>query len=170
MYALTVFYPYKTMRGFHVHRGIRPSGMEKQLKDGNQLWYTTVDDEFGWIEMEKDIGREDFGGYIVYEIIIPDSCLTFSVHNTDPTKVLVLNKENLAAFRSMFKTEIQGKKRSVLLRKLSERFAGIDVNDTALRRTTTFKLINGEGLPSGVLWRFSGLDIVVKPIEVYKAS
>lgn len=155
------------MKGFHIHLGKKPSRLEKGFKEGRELWYTT-ETEGGWLHQWSEIGLDQYGGYTLYEVDIPESSLTHSLENSDPTKILVIRRSNLEDFKKVYKKELQHS-RDKLLEKMSEQYAGVDVNDESLWRTATYKLINA-GPASGVIWRFRGTGITVKQIKKENGS
>lgn len=151
------------MKGYHIHLGKKPSRLERGFKEGRELWYTTEKDS-GWGFQWKDIANYEHNGhYTVYEVDIPEKSITQSLENTDTTKVLIIRRSNLNDFKKVYKNELEGS-RAELLKELSKRYAGVDVNDEELWRTKTYKLIN-MGPKSGVIWRFVGTGITVKQIE-----
>lgn len=81
---------------YHVHRSPRPSKIEKKINPTKAL-FLSKKNSF-WYTFEKKIGKEEFGGYIIYEICIPRSNFTISFAPKTNNKILKINKKNVKEY------------------------------------------------------------------------
>lgn len=81
---------------YHVHRSKKKSKIEKKFQNDKQLYFSKKDS--AWYEIEKNIGLDNFGGYIIYEIDIPKRFFTYSFNPTSKNKIVKVNDDNLEEF------------------------------------------------------------------------
>ena len=76
---------------YHVHRTPKPSKIETKLKT-NQALFLSKKHSF-WYTIEKQIGKEDYGGYIIYEGCIPQNQFTSSFAPNTSDKIVKITQK-----------------------------------------------------------------------------
>ena len=77
---------------YQIHRGIKLSQVENKFIE-NKPFFFSKKNSF-WYNFEKDISI-DFGGYIIYEIFIPNNLFTSSFNPRTKNKIVKVSKQNL---------------------------------------------------------------------------
>lgn len=90
---------------YHVHRSPKPSKIEKKLETNTTLFLSRK--YSFWYDWEKKIGTQDFGGYVIYEISIPQQQFTHSFAPYTNNKILKINSKNVKEY-IYFKNKYKG--------------------------------------------------------------
>ena len=90
---------------YHVHRTPTPSKIEKTLKTTQALFLSKK--KSFWYTVEKQIGKDDYGGYIIYEVCIPPNQFTSSFAPNTSDKIVKITQKNVKEYINL-KNEHRG--------------------------------------------------------------
>ena len=149
---------------YHIHRSTKSSTLENGLIEEHALFFSKKNSF--WFNIEKQIGIENFGGYIIYKINIPDNCFTQSFHKNAKYKILKLTKKNINKYLQ-FVNKLKGKNLLTgsirLIDELKKRnYIGVDA--TSLNMTYNKSPHHLEGF----IWNFTKCKIKIKKIKTVK--
>lgn len=124
-----------------------------------------------WYNIEKSIGKDDYGGYIIYEVYIPKSLFTTSFNPKEKNKIVKITPDNINEFNDLLKKSI-GKYRYYILKKRN--IIGVDATANFIANRQFHKYLTSEEAitmitPEGYIWSFPK-SIKIKKIEVYDAK
>ena len=147
---------------YHIHRSSEPSLLEKELIKGKPLYFSKKNSF--WYNVEKSVGENDYGGYIIYKIYIPK--LLFTTSFEEKNKIVRITSKNINEYNKLLK-EYPGninfinemKKRGII---------GIDATSNFI---ANFKYMNltekpEHITPEGYLWDFPKMIKITK-IQVF---
>lgn len=84
---------------YHIHRSIHPSNLDSGFVKGDNLFFSKKDSF--WHSVEKNVSENpEYGGYREYEIFIPSTAYTTSLHPRTP-KILKVTSENVKEYRKL---------------------------------------------------------------------
>jgi hypothetical protein len=138
---------------YQIHRGIEPSKVEKKFIK-NKPFFFSKKNSF-WYNIEKDISK-DYGGYIIYEIYIPNYLFTSSFNPIKKNKIVKITKKNIFEYNQL--KNVYGGHNDFIEEMKKRNIIGIDA---------TFnkgKIYKTENPPEGYLWQ-KPKDIKIKKIE-----
>nr|QBK88762.1 MAG: hypothetical protein LCMiAC01_04440 [Mimivirus LCMiAC01] len=140
---------------YHIHRSPKPSKIETKLKQ-NQTLYFSRKNSF-WYNVEQRIGKEYYGGYIIYEINIPKILFTTSF-NPIKNKIVKITKKNINEYKKLTK---QYKGSINFIKEMKKRnIIGIDATSKFISKHRSLNP------PEGYIWKFPN-TIKIKKIKVY---
>ena len=158
---------------YHIHRSPKPSSIEKKLIKNFKLYYSKKNSF--WYNVEQDIGKTDYGGYIIYEIEIPKLQFTTSFNPIKKNKIVKLTPKNIQEYIKIL-TEVAKKKYNFIEEMNNRNIIGIDATAKFIReKNEEYSFIEiSEGLigitsDEGFIWKFPR-TIKIKKIKVYDNS
>lgn len=139
---------------YQIHRGLEPSEVENEFII-NKPFFFSKKNSF-WYNVEKQIS-EDYGGYIIYEISIPNNLFTLSFNPRTENKIVKVTKENIDEYKKLIKTH---KGRKNFIKEMNKRnIIGIDATSEFIHKHWSLPA------PEGYLWQ-KPESIKIKMIKV----
>lgn len=146
---------------YHIHRGTMPSTIEQLFISNHLLFFSKKNSD--WYNIEKEIGLDNYGGYITYEIDIPQKFFTNSLHPKGNHKILKINRNNIHKYKLFRKNNpfpIESLKENNII--------GIDLTDEKIWKFLSTKPIFLLNSLEGCLWNISD-EIKIQKIETIKS-
>lgn len=131
---------------YHVHSSVEASAIEKNKITGQYLYFSKKDSYFynSWITLSKN----EYGGYIIYEIYIPSNMFTTSFNPRTKNKIVKITRENIVEYKKLRKIY---KGQEIFRKEMDSRgIIGIDCTDkfTHKHQSVGFPTMEGH------IWRF----------------
>ncbi len=147
---------------YHIHRSPKSSSIEKKLTKNFKLYYSKKNSF--WYNVEQDIGKKDYGGYIIYEIEIPKLQFTTSFNPIKKNKIVKLTPKNIQEYIKI-RTEVAKKKYNFIEEMNKRNIIGIDATAKFIKEKYNLQIESDEGF----IWKFPR-TIKIKKIKVYDNS
>lgn len=112
---------------YHVHRGICPSDIEDGFEK-ERLFYFARKNSLFYKAMMK-FGKEHDGGYIIYEINIPNNRYTESFNPKSEGKIVRITNKNYDQYHNLFRT----RKKPPIKELMKKGIFGIDATSPYIR-------------------------------------
>lgn len=85
---------------YQIHRGVKLSEVENTFIINRPFFFSKRNSR--WYNVEKKISQ-NYGGYIIYEISIPNNLFTFSFNPRTKNKIVKVNKQNIDEYKKLRK-------------------------------------------------------------------
>jgi hypothetical protein len=138
---------------YHIHRGINKSNIEKSFINNKPFFFSRKNSFF--YNFEVNIS-EEYNGYRLYEIYIPNTLFTTSFNPKSKNKIVKVRKHNLEKYIEL-KEKYKGHDKFIV--EMNKRnIIGIDYNIKKWNYKDTY------GPPEGYIWSKPN-DIIITCIK-----
>lgn len=148
---------------YHVHLG-RPntSQLENKFMTGKDLFFSKKDSF--WYRIWPEVGLDNYGAYVMYEIYIPNNMFTTSFNpKFAKNKILKITKKNIAQYKKLYSLKCGG--RFDIFKAFG--YIGIDATASWIKKGNNKGKVMSS--PEGILWR-KIRGIKIKKIEVVETD
>ena len=140
---------------YQIHRGIENSEVENNFIINRAFFFSK--ENSWWYNVEKDISK-DYGGYIIYEITIPNNLFTLSFNPRTKNKIVKVTKQNINEYYKLKKTY---RGHDIFIKEMNKRnIIGIDATSIIHKSLSP---------PEGYLWQ-KPKSIKIKMIKIVKLN
>lgn len=143
---------------YSIHRGITISEIENKFIK-NKPFFFSKKNSF-WYNIEKEISV-DYGGYIIYEIYIPNNLFTSSFKPRTKNKIIKVTKQNINEYKKL--KEIYGGHTNFIKEMKKNNIIGVDANSSIIYKHKNLSH------PEGYLWEKPD-SIKIKRIKIVKLN
>ena len=141
---------------YQIHRGLELSEIENKFIKNRAFFFSKKNSM--WYNIEKQIS-EDYGGYIIYEISIPNNLFTLSFNPRTKNKIVKITKENIDEYKKLKKTY---KGRNNFIEEMNKRnIIGIDATSEIINKHWSLPA------PEGYIWQ-KPKSIKIKKYKIVK--
>ncbi len=143
---------------YQIHRGLKTSDVENKFIKNKPFFFSKKNSR--WYNVEKQIS-EDYGGYIIYEIYIPNNIFTLSFTPRTKNKIVRITRQNINEYKKLIKTY---KGRNNFIKEMNKRnIIGIDATSEFIYKHKTLPP------PEGYLWQ-KPKSLKIKMIKIVKLN
>jgi len=141
---------------YQIHRGLELSEIENKFIKNRAFFFSKKNSM--WYNIEKQIS-EDYGGYIIYEISIPNNLFTLSFNPRTKNKIVKITTQNINEYKKLKKTY---RGHDNFIKEMNKRnIIGIDATSEFIHKHKTLPP------PEGYLWK-KPKSIKIKRIKIVK--
>src|SRR5258706_13129904 len=112
------------MKFYHIHCSTKKLDIENGFIENMALFFSKKNSD--WFNIEKQLGKKGYGGYIIYEVNIPKILIEYDFKPKESPKIVkIIDVFNLDIY-----TELMSKSRKNLIEEMNKRnIIGIDATN-----------------------------------------